>query len=60
MTACQTQIGVLSPTGECRTFDSTANGYARGEAINAIFIKRFDDAIRDGDPIRAVSPKSRP
>lgn len=54
MTACQTQIGVLSPTGECRTFDATANGYSRGEAINAIFIKRLDAAIRDCDPIRGV------
>jgi hypothetical protein len=54
MSIAQTQVGVLSPTGECRTFDATANGYSRGEAINAIYIKKFDDAIRDGDPIRAV------
>lgn len=46
--------GVLSPTGSCRTFDADANGYARGEAINAVYVKRLDDALRDGDPIRAV------
>lgn len=53
-TIAQTEAGVISPTGECRTFDATANGYARGEAINAILIKKLSDAIRDQDPIRAV------
>ncbi|KAF4459108.1 KR domain-containing [Fusarium albosuccineum] len=46
--------GVLSPDGSCKTFDADANGYARGEAINMVYIKRLSDAIRDGSPIRAV------
>jgi len=46
--------GLLSPTGECRTFDAKANGYARGEAINMIYVKRLSSAIRDNDNIRAV------
>jgi acyl transferase domain-containing protein len=46
--------GILSPVGACKTFDANADGYARGEAINAIYIKLLDDAIRDGNPIRAV------
>ncbi|KFY38193.1 hypothetical protein V494_04450 [Pseudogymnoascus sp. VKM F-4513 (FW-928)] len=54
MTTTQTEAGVLSPTGESRTFDASANGYARGEAINAIYIKKLSAAVRDGDPIRAV------
>ena len=54
MTTTQTESGVLSPTGECRTFDASANGYARGEAINALYIKKLSDAIRDGDPVRAI------
>ncbi|KAL2828561.1 hypothetical protein BJY01DRAFT_261540 [Aspergillus pseudoustus] len=53
-TIAQTEAGVLSPTGQCRSFDASANGYARGEAINAIFIKRLSDAMRDNDPVRAV------
>lgn len=53
-TIAQCEAGVLSPTGECRTFDASANGYARGEAINAILVKRLDDALRDKDAIRAV------
>lgn len=46
--------GVLSPNGSCRTFDADADGYARGEAINAVYLKRLEDAIRDGNPIRAI------
>jgi acyl transferase domain-containing protein len=45
---------VVAPDGMCKTFDMKANGYGRGEAINAIYIKLLRDAIRDGDPIRAV------
>lgn len=54
MTTAMTEQGVLSPDGSCKTFSADANGYARGEAINAIFIKPLSDAVRDGNPIRAV------
>ncbi|KAJ0329303.1 hypothetical protein COL922a_012924 [Colletotrichum nupharicola] len=46
--------GVLSPNGSCRTFDAGADWYARGEAVNVVNVKRLSDAIRDGNPIRAV------
>ncbi|OTA89815.1 hypothetical protein M434DRAFT_398366 [Hypoxylon sp. CO27-5] len=46
--------GLLSLTGQCHTFDASADGYARGEAVNMILIKRLSDALRDNDPIRAV------
>jgi acyl transferase domain-containing protein len=49
-----TEEGMLSPEGSCKTFDSAADGYARGEAINAVYIKLLDDAIRDNNPIRAI------
>jgi acyl transferase domain-containing protein len=48
------QLGVLSADGYCKSFDATADGYSRGEGINAIYIRRLSDALRDGDPIRAV------
>ncbi|KAL5050934.1 hypothetical protein BDW71DRAFT_215073 [Aspergillus fruticulosus] len=54
MTTTMTDNGVLSPEGICRTFDEKANGYGRGEAINAVYIKPLSAAIRDGNPIRAV------
>ncbi|PLB37997.1 ketoacyl-synt-domain-containing protein [Aspergillus candidus] len=46
--------GAISTSGICRTFDAAADGYGRGEALNAILIKRLDDAIADRDCIRAV------
>ena len=44
----------LSRTGNCKTFDDSADGYCRGEGIGTIIIKRLDDAIADNDPIQAV------
>jgi acyl transferase domain-containing protein len=43
-----------SPTGLCHTFDVSADGYVKAEAVSAVIVKRLSDAIRDGDPIRAV------
>ena len=48
------QSRMLAPDGKCKTFDASADGYVRGEGCGVIVIKRLDDAIRDGDPIRAV------
>ncbi len=45
---------MLAPDGKCKTFDAAADGYVRGEGCGVIVIKRLADAIRDGDPIRAV------
>jgi acyl transferase domain-containing protein len=44
----------LSPDGKCYSFDSRASGYGRGEGVAAVVLKPLNDAIRDGDPIRAV------
>ncbi|KAL4994909.1 hypothetical protein BDV10DRAFT_203445 [Aspergillus recurvatus] len=46
--------GVLSPDGVCKTFDAAADGFGRAEAVNAVLLKPLDDAIQDGDAIRAV------
>ena len=46
--------GVLSPQGSCRTFDAAADGFARAEAINAVYIKTLADAVRDNNSIRAI------
>lgn len=46
--------GFLSPDGKCYSFDHRANGYARGEGVGSLVVKRLSDAIRDGNTIRAV------
>lgn len=46
--------GAFSGSGRCHTFDAKADGYVRGEAVNTVYLKRLDDALRDGDPIRAI------
>lgn len=44
----------LSQDSRCWSFDQRANGYARGEGFNVIIVKTLDDALRDGDTIRAI------
>jgi acyl transferase domain-containing protein len=52
------EIGMMNMTqsasGKCHSFDAKADGYVKAEGINVVYLKRLDDAIRDGDPIRAV------
>ncbi|MBA2649964.1 MAG: SDR family NAD(P)-dependent oxidoreductase [Legionella sp.] len=45
---------MLSPQGQCRSFDSQANGFVRSEGCGVVIIKRLSDAIRDKDTIHAV------
>ncbi|PKX95178.1 putative polyketide synthase [Aspergillus novofumigatus IBT 16806] len=54
MTTSMSDNMVISKSGICRTFDAAADGYGRGEAVNAVYIKPLDAALRDGDPVRAV------
>ena len=54
MTTAMTEQGIMSKDGMCKTFSAEANGYARGEAVTAIYVKPLADAIRDGNPVRAI------
>ncbi|KAF2844391.1 ketoacyl-synt-domain-containing protein [Plenodomus tracheiphilus IPT5] len=52
------EVGTMNKTqsasGQCRSFDASADGYVKAEAANIVYLKRLDDAIRDNDPIRAI------
>jgi acyl transferase domain-containing protein len=54
LTIAMCEQGAISPDASCKSFDAGANGYARADGVNAIYIKLLDDAIRDGNPIRAI------
>ncbi|KAL8790242.1 MAG: hypothetical protein Q9195_006465 [Heterodermia aff. obscurata] len=47
-------LGAVSATSRCHTFDAAADGYARADGIGALYIKKLSDAINDHDPVRAV------
>lgn len=46
--------GVISKTSTCHTFDISADGYGRADAVNAVYLKKLSSAMRDGDNIQAV------
>lgn len=48
------KAGMLSEEGRCKTFDSKANGYVRGEGSAAILLKPLNKALEDHDHIYGI------
>jgi len=46
--------GIVSPDGHCRTFDANAQGSVMGSGVGAVVLKRFTEALADGDQIYAI------
>ncbi|KAI1131887.1 putative polyketide synthase [Nemania abortiva] len=44
----------LSPTGQCRAFDASADGYSRSEGCGVFIIKTMRDALAEGDRIHGI------
>ncbi|ATB40500.1 polyketide synthase [Cystobacter fuscus] len=49
MSECQNRM--LAVDGRCKTFDASADGFARGEGCGVIVLKRLSDALAKGDSI---------
>ncbi|KAI9154916.1 Squalestatin tetraketide synthase [Paramyrothecium foliicola] len=47
-------MNFLSPSGRCRSFDASGDGYGRGEGFAVMILKPLSKAIADGDPIRSL------
>ena len=46
--------GIVSPDGECRTFDANGRGSVMGNGAAVVVLKRLEEAIADGDQIYAT------
>jgi acyl transferase domain-containing protein len=50
----EVKLGALSATSTCHTFDEAADGYGRGEAFGALYLKTYPDAVAEKCPVRAL------
>ena len=48
------RMGMFAADGRCKTFATQADGYGLGEGCGIILLKRMDDALKNGDQIKAI------
>ncbi|KAF4848553.1 Highly reducing polyketide synthase AFT9-1 [Colletotrichum siamense] len=53
-----TMFNLTNKDGRCYTFDDRGAGYARGEGLGVLVLKRLEQAIADGDAIHAIIMES--
>ncbi len=48
------QARMMSPQGNCKSFDDSADGYVRGEGCGVVLLKPLSKALADGNKIHAL------
>ncbi|WP_218005066.1 type I polyketide synthase [Actinomadura macra] len=46
--------GMLAKDGRCKFGDASGDGFVRSDGVGVVILKRLDQALADGDQIRAV------
>ncbi|KIL88416.1 polyketide synthase [Fusarium avenaceum] len=54
MYIAESKLKMLSPNGISRMWDEDADGYARGEGMASVVLKKLSDALADGDHIECI------
>ncbi|XXG98261.1 hypothetical protein Hte_004584 [Hypoxylon texense] len=48
------KAGFLSPTGQCKPFDQSGDGYCRADGVGLVVLKSLKEAVANGDDILGV------
>ncbi|WP_440119621.1 SDR family NAD(P)-dependent oxidoreductase [Paenibacillus sp. QZ-Y1] len=48
------QSRMLSPTGQCKTFDQSADGYVPGDGVAVLLLQRLEEALEQGNTVYGI------